>query len=158
MTFSPDSGARQHGAFFCVMGARPYPRRRHCSCIGTRMTGAGRALLLRGNPPLSGHRMTSMGSASQLATRGVQLPLPDERGEVARNVPVREEPPKGCPRHRRCPSACKKTCAFLRWAEGTWPCRAPCAGVKNHEGEHLCPQHWEVDPDDWHAWLMTRNS
>ena len=64
-----------------------------------------------------------MGSASQLATRGVQLALPDERAEVARNVTVQEEPPKGCPRHRRCPSACKKTCAFPRWAEGTWPCR-----------------------------------
>ena len=137
---------------------RRHRRRRHRHHIGSSMAETRHKLLLHAKPPLNGHRMTSTGSTSQPATRGVQLALPDERAEVARNVTVQEEPPKGCPRHRGCPSACKKTCAFPRWAEGCWPCQALCAGVKNHEGAHLCPQHWEVDPDDWHAWLMTRSS
>ena len=39
---------------------------------------------------------------------------------------------------------CKKACAFTRRAGGGWPCRGPCADVKNHEGDHFCREHWGV--------------
>ena len=122
------------------------------------MAETGQTLLLHAKPPLSGHRMTCTGSASRPATRGVQVGFADGRDEVARNVTVQEEPPKGCPPYRRWPSACQKTCAFPEWAKNQWPCRAPCHGVKNHDGAHLCHRHWEVNPDDWHAGRMTCSS
>ena len=57
--------------------------------------------------------------------------------------------------NRRWPSSCQKKCIFPQWDKGNWLWHAPCHGVKNHEGAHLCHQHWEVNPDDWHAGRMT---
>ena len=54
-----------------------------------------------------------------------------------------------CTPYRRWPFTCTRTCAFPEEADNGWPCHAPCHGVKNHEGAHLCYQHWEVNPDDW---------
>ena len=48
------------------------------------------------------------------------------------------------PRVPQCYVPCKKACVFTRRAGGGWPCRGPCVDVKNHEGDHLCREHWGV--------------
>ena len=48
------------------------------------------------------------------------------------------------PRVPQCYVPRKKACVFTRRAGGGWPCRGPCVDVKNHEGDHLCREHWGV--------------